>query len=224
MSSSSPSKPRELDARAASILVVCCLVWGVGLAIVKFSTTGISPVLNSGLRSLFAGLILFVWALARGVPLFARDGTLAAGIFCGLIFALEFIALYAGLTLTDAARGIIFLHAAPFVAAYGEHVFVPGHRLTRRKVLGLAAALVGLILALSESLFTATRGNITGDLLCLVGGIAWGATTVIVRASNLRFAPARKRYSINSPFRRWSWSRRPTRSANPASSISRPPS
>lgn len=192
MTSHVHAKPRELDARAAFILVICCIVWGVGLVMVKIANTGISPVMNSALRSVAAGLILFVWSLARGVPLFRRDHTLIAGICCGALFALEFLTLYAGLVTTDVARGIIFLHAAPFVAAYGEHLFVPSHRLTRRKVFGLTAALIGLIVALSESLFSGTRATLTGDILCLIAGIAWGGTTVIIRTTQLKSAPAEK--------------------------------
>lgn len=192
MTAPAQSKPRDLDTCAATILVACCLIWGVGLVMVKIANAGISPIMNSALRSVAAGFILLVWSLARGVPLFRRDRTLIAGIACGTLFALEFLTLYAGLVTTDVARGIIFLHAAPFVAAYGEHLFVPGHRLTRRKVVGLAAALFGLIIALSESLFSGTRTTLTGDILCLIAGIAWGGTTVIIRATQLKSAPAEK--------------------------------
>ncbi len=192
MQKSALAAPAELDLRAVVILTVCCGIWGVGLVMVKLSNAGISPLLNAGLRSVVAGLILFAWCRWRGIKLFERDATLGAGLFSGFLFALEFVYLYLGLQLSPASRGTIFLHCAPFVAAYGEHIFVPGHRLTRTKVMGLVAAFFGLLIAFSDSLFSGSGGSIKGDLYCLLGGAFWGGTTVIIRASALRSAAAEK--------------------------------
>jgi drug/metabolite transporter (DMT)-like permease len=191
------SKPavisRAIDAKAALILIGCCTIWGVGLVMVKLANTGLSPVLNSGLRSVCAGLILFAWASARGLSLTNKDGTLRDGLFSGSVFALEFLLLYIGLTMTTASRATIFLHCAPFVAAYGEHLFIPGHRLTGQRVLGLAAAFAGLIVALGDGIWTGVSQTVLiGDLLCLLGGVCWGITTVIIRAGKLRTAPPEK--------------------------------
>ncbi len=188
-----PAPAPGLDGRAALVLVGCCLIWGVGLVMVKYSVAGISPVANAGLRSIAAGLILWAWAALRGVPIYGRDGTLWAGLLCGGCFSVEFVLLYMGIARTAASRATIFLHCAPFVAAYGEHLLVPGHRLTRIKVLGLLAAFVGLAVAMGEGLFQGLSGDtLVGDLLCLGGGAFWGLTTVVVKASRLRSAPAEK--------------------------------
>ena len=184
--------PAELDAKAALILVACCAMWGLGLVMVKFANAGISPLLNCALRSIAAGLLIFVWTRMRGVALFDRDGTLAAGLLCGAAFTIEFLTLYPGLSMTQVSRATIFLHCAPFVAATGEHLLVPGHRLTRLKFAGLCAAFAGLAIALGGDWTAMSRQTLTGDLLCLVGGLAWGLTTVIVRASRLVRAPAEK--------------------------------
>jgi drug/metabolite transporter (DMT)-like permease len=184
---------KNIDAKAALILVGCCLIWGGGLVMVKLANAGLSPVLNSGLRSALAGLILLAWALSRGVSLTSHDGTMRDGLLSGTVFALEFLALYVGLSMTTASRGTIFLHCAPFVAAYGEHLFIPGHKLTTQRVLGLAAAFAGLVVALGDGLWSGVSAQVLlGDLLCLLGGIFWGMTTVIIRAGNLRTAPPEK--------------------------------
>ena len=184
--------PAGLDARAATILVACCAMWGLGQVMVKIANTGISPLMNCALRSIAGAIIVFGWTGLRGIPLFRRDQTLVPGLLVGIFFTLEFMFLYPGLSLTQVARGTIFVHCAPFAAAYGEHLFVPGHRLTRVKVAGLCAAFAGLALALSADLTGLTRATLTGDILCLLGGIAWGCTTVVIRATVLRTAPAEK--------------------------------
>ena len=184
--------PKQIDLRAAAILTLCCLIWGVGMVMIKFANAGISPVVNAALRSIMACSILFLFAAWRGVKLFERDGTLWIGLCCGIVFAIEFIGLYTGLTLTTASRGTLFMHAAPFVAAAGEHFLVPGHRLSGIRLLGLTAAFLGLALALGEGLMAHNAPSSTGDLLCLLGGIGWGTGTVLVKTSKLRTAPPEK--------------------------------
>ena len=158
----------------------------------KFANGGISPMLNCALRSIGGAALLFGWAQMRRVPLFERDRTLPAGLLCGALFAIEFMALYSGLSLTQVARATIFLHCAPFVAAYGEHLLVPGHRLTRVKVAGLVAAFVGMAVALGGGGIGLGHEALIGDILCLLGGVAWGLTTVVIRASRLKMASAEK--------------------------------
>lgn len=180
----------DLDARAVTLMVTCCAIWGVGIVMAKIANLGISPVLNAGLRSVVAGLIIWSWATGRGIRLYDRDGTLIAGLFAGTLFAIEFLALYAGLARTSAARGTLFLHAAPFVAAIGEHFL--GHRLTASRALGLVIAFLGLAVAFGEALMGQAPADLVGDFYCLVGGILWGATTIVVKATTLRRAPAEK--------------------------------
>jgi drug/metabolite transporter (DMT)-like permease len=90
--------------------------------------------------------------MRRGIRLFKRDGTLWPGIICGGLFGLEFVIIYIGLGFTTASRGIVFLYLAPFVVAFGAHWLIPGDRLTVTKLLGLSAAMFGLIVAMSEGL------------------------------------------------------------------------
>jgi drug/metabolite transporter (DMT)-like permease len=184
--------PHALTLPAASLLTFCCMIWGAGLVMVKIANTGISPIMNAGLRSIVAGCVLLLWARWRGIAIFTRDGSLWAGLAAGAIFAVEFVALYTGLDQTTAARGIVFLHCAPFVAAAGEHFLVPGHRLSGVRIAGLLAAFAGLALAFAEGMTGADASTLRGDLLCLVGGIMWGLITVLMKTTSLgQIAPER---------------------------------
>ena len=158
----------------------------------KVAAEGISPLLQVGLRSVGASLLLMAWARMRGVALFVRDGTLVPGLIAGLLFAAEFALIYVGLTLTDAARGVLFLYTAPFFVAIGAHLFVPGDRLTRVKLAGLIAAFAGLALAFADGLALPSRAALVGDLLCLVAAALWGATTVLIKATRLAQVSAEK--------------------------------
>ncbi len=176
----------RLDVRAILVLLACCACWGINQSAIKIANAGISPVLQVGLRSIFAGVLVYAWAAARGVKLFERDGTLWPGIVCGLLFAVEFLVIYVGLNYTAASRGIVFLYLAPFVVAFGAHFLIPGDRLTVLKTVGLAGALFGLAVAMGESFAAPGRPTLTGDLLCVAAAILWGLTTVLIRTTRLR--------------------------------------
>jgi drug/metabolite transporter (DMT)-like permease len=190
-SSSSPAADR-LDGRAVLVVVACCAVWGVNQVAIKVANGGISPVLQVGLRSAFAVVLVLAWARARGVPLFERDRTLWAGIGAGLIFCLEFVLMYLGLQHTSASRAVVLLYLAPFVVAFGAHYLIPGDRLTAGKLAGLAAALAGLAVAMGEGLAAPGRPTLLGDALSLLAAVMWGATTVFIRASALKRAAPEK--------------------------------
>jgi drug/metabolite transporter (DMT)-like permease len=182
----------RLDLRAVLVVTACCACWGVNQVAIKIANDGIPPILQAGLRSLLAGVLVFAWARARGVRLFERDGTLWSGIVAGLIFAAEFLTLYLGVSLTTASRGVVLLYLAPFVVAFGAHYLIPGDRLTLAKIAGLTAALAGLAVAMGEGLAAPGRPTLAGDLLSLLAAVLWGATTVLVRTTRLRSAAPEK--------------------------------
>ncbi len=182
---------QRVTGAAAAILVLCCALWGVNQVAIKLGGSGISPALQAGLRSLAASLLLVGWMGIRRLKLFPRDGTLPAGILIGVLFAGEFILLYSGLTRTTAAHSVVLLYSSPFAVAIGSHFLVPGDRLTRNKTIGLLAAFAGIVLAFAERLGgIGSASQLLGDAMCLGAGILWGATTVAIKATRMRSAPA----------------------------------
>src|ERR1043165_9317708 len=104
-----------LDRGAAVTMVLLCVTWGMGQVAVKIANVGISPGVQAGLRSAGAALLGVLWSRARGSGLFARDGTLGAGIAAGLMFGLEFLLIFWGLVYTQAVRAALLIYLAPFV-------------------------------------------------------------------------------------------------------------
>jgi drug/metabolite transporter (DMT)-like permease len=182
----------RLDVRAVIVVVLCCASWGVNQVAIKIANAGIAPILQAGLRSLIACVLVFAWAALRGVRLFERDGTLRAGVGAGILFGAEFVALYAGLGHTTASRAGVLFYASPFVVAIGAHFLIPGDRLSIAKVVGLSAALAGVAVAMGDGLTAPSRPTLVGDLMSLLAAVFWGATTVFVRATALRSAPPEK--------------------------------
>jgi len=175
--------PRPMDAAAAGTMVMLCAMWGVGQAAIKIANTGMSPLFQAGLRSVCAALVLIAWMRLRGIPLRPAPGMARWGLLMGAVFALEFVFLYPGISLTLAARGTVLLYTAPFFVAIGAH-FVLGDRLTPPRIAGLLLAFGGVVVALADR-GGGAQGDWRGDLLCLAAGAMWALTTLIVKASPL---------------------------------------
>jgi drug/metabolite transporter (DMT)-like permease len=182
-----PSRHSALDGTAVVLLLVICVLLAIGQVAIKVANTGISPLLQAGLRSFAAAAIVGGVALVRGVPLFRRDGILWPALLAGFFFAVEFALLYPGLAHTTAAHAVILLYTSPFVVAIGAHFLIPGDRLTRAKVAGLLLAFTGVaIVTLGREVAPSGRGpTLFGDLLCLGGAFAWGFLTLTIRATRL---------------------------------------
>ena len=87
-----------------SVLVACCLFWGFQQVLVKATVAEVAPAFQATLRFVLATAFLWAWCAWRSIPLWQRDGTLAAGALAGALFAGEFACIYLGLQYTSASR------------------------------------------------------------------------------------------------------------------------
>ena len=183
---------RPLDIGAATIVVFLCLCWGFNQVAVKFALPDIPPMTQAATRSIGAAIIIWLYARIRGISLDMRDETLKAGIVAGVLFALEFVFLYRGLLYTTVSRATLFVYTAPFVVVLGSHFLVPGDRFRWTQWLGLAMSFAGLALAFGVPTPAADPNQFLGDVLALLGGIAWGFTTLVVKSTSLARAGPEK--------------------------------
>src|SRR5579863_4209180 len=146
---SSPPAPssRPLDTFAVLVTIGLCLSWGFNNVSIKLAIHDIPPLIQSSSRSALAAIIVFAWTQMRGMALFKRDGTLAAGIWAGVLFALEFVLIYRGLVWTTATRGVLFLYLAPFFVVIGSRWLIPGDHFHLSQWLGLLLSFIGILIA-----------------------------------------------------------------------------
>lgn len=185
-----PQMKNRLDRFAAILLVVLCAIWGVQQVTIKIANAGISPLLQAGLRSLAAVLVVFAWSAWRGVKIFQKDGTLMAGLAAGVLFAAEFALIYWALNYTTASRGVIFLYTAPFFVALGAVWLLPNERLLKGQWLGMVLAFIGILALFWENLLQTKGSAWIGDSMMLAAALMWAVTTLVIKASRLaRAAP-----------------------------------
>lgn len=170
------------------------MVWGFQQVAVKLTAPDVSLVMQGGLRSVIAAILVIGWARWRGVPLFQRDGTLASGTLVGLLFTVEFLFIFFGLGHTAASRMSVFVYLAPVLAALGLHFTVPGERLSAGQWAGVLLAFSGVATAFSEGFLAASRSTLLGDACGVAAAFFWAGTTVMIRSTRLAGIPATKTF------------------------------
>jgi drug/metabolite transporter (DMT)-like permease len=176
----------RLDGLAIGLMTILCLCWGIQQVVIKITADFVSPLLQAGLRSAGAALLVWLWMAWRRIPLWQRDGSLWPGLGAGLLFGTEFGLLFYGLTLTSASHAAILLYTAPFWVALGSHLLIPGERIRRLQLIGLGLAFLGVLLTFAGRLQAPQPGELIGDALMVAAAILWAATTVLIKGSVLR--------------------------------------
>ena len=185
----------NLDALAISLLLGCCVFWGLQQGLIKATLAEMPPMFQASLRLWGATALLWLWCLWRKVPLFTRDDSLRAGLLAGSLFAAEFACIYIGLQHTTASRLTVFLYTSPFWVAVLVPLWVTSEKLRGLQWLGLVCAFAGVAFALQDGFMgVAGSGGATlrGDMLGLAAGMLWGLTTLVIRASSLAKISAEK--------------------------------
>jgi drug/metabolite transporter (DMT)-like permease len=145
----------------------------------------VPPFIQAVIRSAGGLLIVLVWMRMRGIRLVAHDGTLLPGIVAGLLFGLEFLLIYGGLRFTTASRASLFLYTAPFFVALGSRWLLPSDRFGPAQWAGLAMCFAGLAVAIGVPQASVDARMLVGDAMLIGAGAAWGATTLVVKATRL---------------------------------------
>ena len=187
---------KSLDARATGIMTVLCLIWGLQQVVLKVAAPDISPLMQIALRSGISALLVWLLMAWRKEAVSLADAHWRPGLLVGFLFAVEFLLVGEGLRFTSASHMVVLLYTAPVFVALGLHWKLPAERLGALQWLGILMAFAGIAVTFlgrgQENDVGDCSGRLRGDVLALLAGAAWGATTVAVRMTGLSQAPATK--------------------------------
>ncbi|HSC85458.1 MAG TPA: DMT family transporter, partial [Pseudomonas sp.] len=180
------------DAFLLQLMLLLCAIWGLQQVAIKLAAGDIAPLLQVTLRSGIAAVLVGALLLWQRNWQGWLGCTWRGGLLAGALFALEFFFIASGLHYTSASHMAVFLYTAPIFSALGLHLLLPSERLRALQWLGIGLCFGGVVLAFGSSVdWRGTDSRmLLGDALGLLAGMAWGATTVVVRSSRLSEAPA----------------------------------
>lgn len=156
-------------------LVLLVSIVAVSTASILIRLTDAPPMAIATWRLALSTLMLLPFFLKRGGvskirTMGQRELLLLAGV--GVVLAVHFATWITSLSLTSVASSVIFVHVDPIFVALVSH-FIFKERVSRRVTLGIVVAFVGAsIIAFGD--LGIGGGNLAGDALSLVGGVALG--------------------------------------------------
>lgn len=171
------------------MMVALCLIWSLQQIAVKAVSHDIAPMMQIALRSGAAFMLvvlLMLWRHERFDWSCWRPGAVI-----GLLFGLEYMGVGEALRRTSAGHTVVFLYTAPVFAAIGLHLKLPSERLSVTQWCGIALSFCGVAYAFwggataRSGVLANAQVSLLGDAMALMGGAAWGATTVVIRSTRL---------------------------------------
>ena len=171
----------QLHWQPIALLLVITMIWGSNMAAVKIASREMAPIFMAGFRSVIASLCLYIWMRASRIKICPSAVVLGHGIVAGFLFGSEFGLIFVGLEYTLASRGYVLLYVAPFFAAIGAHFLLAGDRLNIWKAVGLLSAFCGVVVLFLKDVGSLSFEALPGDILFIIAGASWGATTVYIK-------------------------------------------
>ncbi len=181
----------RLTLKAGSLALLTAILWGGNSVAIKIGLSGVPPIALAAARFFFGGLAVLTWAMVSKISIRLQPGERRALLFLVTLFIVQIYTLNAGTHFTLAGRSTVFISIYPFFTAFFAHIFIPGDRLSRLKVIGMVLSFVGVATIFGESLAVGRLEHLPGDILVFISGLLLGARQVYTKRLAQNIDPAR---------------------------------
>ncbi len=179
---------QELPFLAAVFTSCLCILFGANAVAIKISLSGLGPFTTAGLRFSIAAFAICLWAKITRRSFGIKKGQIYQLLILSIFFFIQFLLLYLGYNRTSASRGTLLINLQPFFILFLAHFFIPGDRITKRKILGLSMGFAGMIL-----FFLGKKGVTTdvqvGDFMILITTFLWSCSMIYTKRIIHAFKP-----------------------------------
>jgi drug/metabolite transporter (DMT)-like permease len=136
-----------------ALYVLLCVIWGSTWLVIKIGYGGLGPFNVAALRFLLAGAVLAVLIPVLGTrwPNGRREWSVV--VFVGVaLFGADYGLIYWGEQFIDSGLTAILFATLPLFTVALAHLYIPGDRITARKLSGTLVAFAGVVALFGESL------------------------------------------------------------------------
>jgi drug/metabolite transporter (DMT)-like permease len=179
---------QELPFLVAIFTSILCIVFGANAVAIKISLSGLGVFTTAGLRFGMAAFIIFFWAKITGRSFSIKKGQAHQLLIISLFFTFQLSLLYFGLNKTNASRGTLLINLQPFFVLFLAHYFIPGDKVTKKKILGLFMGFAGMAFVFFGKNGTTTDVQF-GDFLILITAFLWACNTTYIKRIINAFDP-----------------------------------
>lgn len=171
---------RQLPFGPALFSAFLNVLFGINAVAIKFSLQGLGPFTNAGLRFAIAATAITLWAVWAGQPLRVDRLQLRRLAVLSVMFIAQIALFYLGLRRTTASHGVLISNLLPFVVLVLAHWFIPGDRITLRKLSGIVFGFAGVLCVVFDRHGMAADLQ-TGDMIILGAVVIWGGSAVYAK-------------------------------------------
>jgi drug/metabolite transporter (DMT)-like permease len=179
---------------AAVWYAALCLIWGSTWLVIKVGYGGLGPFTVAALRFLLAGALLtpMVPSLGARWPRGLEEWTLVA--FVGVVlFGLDYGLIYWAEQFLDSGLTAILFAVLPLLTIACAHLYLPGDRMTPRKLSGALLAFAGVALLFGDRI---QLDAATGPMLAVLASALCAAVAAVAsKRHGARIHPA----ALNGP-------------------------
>ncbi len=179
---------KDLPLSAALFTGFLCTLFGGNVVAIKYSLLGIGAFTAAGLRFSIAAAAIYFWARFTGRPFVLRKGQAFQLLIISVLFTVQLGLLYPGLEKTSASRGTLMVNLQPFFVLLLAHWFIPGDRITKKKILGLMMGAAGMVLVFSGKKGVTSDVQV-GDFMVLLNAFFWAMNTIYTKRIIHMFSP-----------------------------------
>jgi drug/metabolite transporter (DMT)-like permease len=180
---------QPLDLFATALTILLCAIWGGAFVGIKISTLDM-PVIGSGaIRFALTGVVLLAWAFYQRVPMRYGLAEVKSLLVLTIMFFYINLTAYVGTSWTTAGRATVFFYTQPLFLALLAPYFLPGDRLTSRKLCGLGVALCGIVALFFTKLSGGADSTLAGDLFVLSGALVSAFSGIATKHTAGRIHP-----------------------------------
>src|SRR6184192_2384372 len=127
-------------------------VWGSTFLAIRVGVREVPPFLLAAMRFLLAGMILYVWMLAKGAAYPSRRQWMSASILAVLIFVFDYGLLFWAEQRVPSGVAAVMMATIPVFMALAEIIFLGTQKLTLRLGVALLIGIAGVAVLMSRSL------------------------------------------------------------------------
>ena len=157
-------------------------VWGSTFLAIRIGVHEIPPLVMAAIRFLVAGLVLYVWMIARGEPSPTARQWRAASLLAIPYFVLDYGLVFWSEQRVPSGVAAVMLATIPVFMALSEIVFLRTQRLTARLALSLLIGCGGVAVLMSHSLALGGAPiDRLGAVALIVASLSWSVSSAFTR-------------------------------------------
>src|SRR5438270_3554600 len=157
-------------------------VWGSTYLAIRVGVREVPPFLLAALRFLVAGLVLYVWMIARGERSPSGRQWMSVSVLAVLIFVLDYGLVFWAEQRVPSGIAAVMMATIPAFMALSETIFLRTQRLTVRLATALLIGIAGVAALMSPGLsLSGAPIDPVGAVALLAGAISWAIASTLTR-------------------------------------------